>query len=726
MAKTFFVRTLGYLIFFWTAHTHAQFAYQFDQGIPVEANGQTLALPWAGGLNAAQYNTLDLNADGQRDLVIYDRTANKLLTYLFENNRYTYAPAYELQFPTGISQWFLLRDFNCDGRKDIFTSDPFGIRVFVNTTKANSPLSWRPYNNGNPLFTKGFSGNINLKVNETDIPSIDDVDGDGDLDVLNFRFVGLNTVEYHRNFAKERTGTCDSLQMERVTQTFGGFEDCACGRIAFGQSCAQLGGGRTLHAGGKSLLLVDLNNDGDKELLFSEESCAQLYLLENTGTATTAKFEAFAPYPPARPVAMPFFPAAYFEDVDGDGRKDLLVTPTQYARTFANIDLQRSNWFYKNTGTNTAPQFTFTTNQFLQSEMIDVGDYSTPAFFDYDGDGDDDLFIGYYAGSNFRGSIQLYENIGQGIASFRLVTTDLVGLSFLSLYNFKPQFADLNTDGKIDLVFTATGAQSGQTALFFLPNQSSSRLDVSTSTLQTTAVRLAQSENISVVDVDQNGSPDLLWGRSNGALQFWRNTGAGGVPEFSLAMDGFLGLAASTSRQNLTTAASDLDGDGLGDLIVGDQAGVVSIYPNFRSGVPAPVTDWLLLDGKPVAGINLGGRVWPATANLFADARPALVFGNTLGGLTVLRPTEQSELDAEPLISIYPNPVRFDEALFVKVDRPAQVQFYTLLGQPVGDSIAVLANQPTPLSPNRLAAGIYLVRISVRGKNYARRVVITH
>lgn len=726
MARFFFVGALWGLGLSFPTGTQAQFAYQFDQSIAVEANGQPLSMPWAGGLNAAQYNTLDLDNDGQPDLVIYDRTANKLLTYLFRNNRYTYAPAYEAQFPTGISQWFLLRDFNCDGRKDIFTSDPFGIRVFVNTTKTNSPLSWRPYNNGDPLFTKGFSGNINLKVNETDVPSIDDVDGDGDLDVLNFRFVGLNTVEYHRNFSKERTGKCDSLQMERVTQTFGGFEDCACGRIAFGQSCAQLGGGRTQHAGGKSLLVVDLNNDGDKELLFSEESCAQLYLLENTGTATAAQFNAFVPFPPTRPVAMPFFPAAYFEDVDGDNRKDLIVTPTQYARSFANIDLQRSNWFYKNVGTNSAPQFNFVTNQFLQADMIDVGDYSTPAFFDYDGDGDDDLFIGYYAGSNFRGSIHLYENTGQGIASFRLVTTDLVGLSFLSLYNFKPQFADLNADGKIDLAFTATGAQSGQTALFFLPNQTSGRLDVSTSALQTTPVRLARDENISLVDVDLNGAPDLLWGRSNGSLQFWRNVGSGGLPEFSLATDGFLGLSASTSRQNLATAASDLDGDGNTDLIVANQAGVMSIYPNFREGTRIPVTDWLLLADRPVSGMNLGGRVWPAAANLFAEARPALMLGNTLGGLTILRPTEQTPLSEDPVISVYPNPVRFNETLFVKVDRNAQLQFFTVLGQPVDEAITVLANQPTPLSPIRLAAGIYIVRVSARGKNYARRVVVSH
>ncbi len=724
MAAGKIVGVFGSWGFFIASLAQAQFAYQYDQTIPVEANDRVLPLAWAGGLNAAQYNTLDLNGDMQPDLVIYDRSANKVLTFVKSGSAFVYNPVYELQFPATIGSWILLRDYNCDGKKDLFTSDPFGIRLFVNTRQGNGPLSWRPYNNGEPIYTKGFSGTINLKVNETDIPAIEDVDGDGDLDILNFRFVGFNTVEYHRNFSRERTTTCDSLQLERITQTYGGFEDCSCGRMAFGQTCAQTGGGRTQHAGGKSLLVLDLNNDGDKELIYSEESCAQLYMLENTGTSTTAKFETFVPYPPGQPVAMPYFPAAFFEDVDGDGRRDLLVTPTQYARSLSAIDFQRSNWLYKNNGTNSAPQFTFVTSQFLQADMIDVGDNSTPAFFDFDNDGDEDLFMGYYAGTNSRGGIWLFENVGTGTAAFRLRNTDFAGLRFLNLYNFKPQFADLNRDGKVDLAFTATAIQNGQTSLFFLPNQSAAGLDVSAANVQNTGFRIGPAENLLLVDIDLNGFPDVLWGRSNGSLQFWRNRGSGGQPEFSLATDGYLGLAPSTSRQNLATATGDLDGDGKSDLLVGDQFGGVVIYPNFRSGNPAPVDDWLLMNGNPVKRRNLGGRVWPAVANLFTDARPALVVGNTLGGLHVLRPTDQTELSEEPVITLYPNPVQESESLFIRADRVAQVQFFTVLGQPLHEPFTISANQSTPLNPGLLAPGLYLVRITSRGKSYARRVVV--
>ena len=160
-----------------TLQSYAQFAYTIDQSIPVEANGNTLSMPWAGGLNAAQVNTIDLNGDNKQDLVIFERTTGQVLTYLTQNNQYVYAPAYESLFPNYINQWLLLRDINCDGKKDIFTSDPFGLVAFINTTQPGQPLSWRPFNkttsnNPQPIFTIGSVGNINLKINADDVPEI--------------------------------------------------------------------------------------------------------------------------------------------------------------------------------------------------------------------------------------------------------------------------------------------------------------------------------------------------------------------------------------------------------------------------------------------------------------------------------------------------------------------------------------------------------------------------
>ena len=102
--------------------------------------GTELLMPWAGGLNAAQYNIMDLNEDGQDDLVIFDRTADKIITFLNEDNQYRYAPEYQNYFPSDITNWLLLRDFNCDGKKDIFTGNSLGIKVYTNVTAPGENL----------------------------------------------------------------------------------------------------------------------------------------------------------------------------------------------------------------------------------------------------------------------------------------------------------------------------------------------------------------------------------------------------------------------------------------------------------------------------------------------------------------------------------------------------------------------------------------------------------
>jgi len=705
-----------------------QFTYKLDQSIAVEADGKVMQLPWAGGLNSVQVNTMDLNGDTKQDLVLFDRAANKILTFLNESNQYIYAPDYEELFPPEVTQWILLRDFNCDGKKDIFTSDPFGIVVFVNTTKPNEKLSWRPYNPGFPLLTKGFTSNVNLKVNESDIPAIDDIDGDGDLDILNVRFVGIGTIEWHKNLSIERTGTCDSLQLERVTQNYGGFEECSCGKFAFGQTCASLPGGRTQHAGGKTLLTIDMDNDGDREVLFSEESCNRVFMLENQGTAQDALMTTAVGFPSANPINFLIFPAPYLEDVDFDGKPDLLASPNIYARTFQNINYKESLWLYKNTGTQQLPQFTFQKPNFLQDQMIDVGDYAAPAFVDFDGDGDQDLFISNYAGPDFASTIYQYENIGTPWqARFKLITEDYINFSFANYYNVKLQFADINGDATLDFVFTGTNLQNGRTELLYVPNTSSNSLNFSGQTLQSTNFQIAATENILAVDINQDGLNDLLVGKATGAVQYWRNVGPKDQFNYTLESGSFLGLGTSTDRQNASLAAGDLDADGRGDLVVADQRGQLTIYGDFRAqnqnieGVKNILYNSLTEDYTPK---NFGGRGWPTIANLFNSARPTIVFGNTLGGLHILKNEDSLALPDEPVVDLFPNPIEENQILKIKTDRNMIVQFYTSLGQKISQSYYVPANQEYPIVFSGLPSGLYLAQFAYNGKTFSKRFVI--
>ncbi len=711
----------------------SQFTYTIDQSIPVEVNGSTLLNPWAGGLNSAQVNTMDLNADGQSDLVIFDKASSKITTFLASNASYHYAPEYEVLFPSELSTFVVLRDYNCDGKKDLFTFGQIGIFVFKNVTQPGKPLSWKKLSFFNSdtgfksdvLLTQGFS-KVNLLPGTNDLPNFADMDGDGDLDVLNMKFVAPSQAEYHKNFSMELYGTCDSLALVRQTQAWGGFLECSCGKIAFGsQTCAQIGG-RIEHTGGKALLTFDADNDGDQDLLFTEETCSRIYYMENQGDAIVAVMNSLSLFPASNPVGILSYPAPYLEDVDFDGKADLLSSPNLYTRNQLSNDFKQSLWFYKNTGTNQLPSFSFVKSNFLQEDMIDVGDFSAPAFADIDQDGDEDLFIGKYVDVGLRSTISYYKNTGTTIApSYTLVTDDFIGLSIASFINIKPQFADVDKNGGLDLVFTATNPQNNITSLYYVPSKSSTSPSFGGQQVQVLTLTLSVNENATMMDIDQDGKLDVLIGRSTGALEYWRNTGVGN--KFALANDKFLGLGQSPLRQYITAVVGDVDADGHDDMVVGDQLGRLYVYGDFRTlGTnPQPVTN-LVYDSfsKSYTNRNFGGRLRPTIAHLLGNTQPEIVLGNTLGGIFVLKNDNGQPLSDQPSITLFPNPLKAGQSLSIKADRNVRMEIYTSMGQHIGSSQFIPSNQIISYPLQGMAPGIYIARFTAGAQTLAKRFII--
>ena len=119
------------------------FSLEQDNTIQVIQNNDTLLNPWTGGFNAAQISKIDLNNDQIEDLFVFDRSSNKVITFLYENNQFIYAPEFEKYFPKNLSNWVLLRDYNNDGKKDIFSYISGGIGVWKNTSNSNE-ISFTP------------------------------------------------------------------------------------------------------------------------------------------------------------------------------------------------------------------------------------------------------------------------------------------------------------------------------------------------------------------------------------------------------------------------------------------------------------------------------------------------------------------------------------------------------------------------------------------------------
>lgn len=719
------------------AWAFGQFTYSLDQSVPVSrADGAAYELPWAGGLNAAEYNTLDLDQDGQGDLVIFDRMANKVTPLLRDGERYRYAPEYETLFPT-VSNWLLLRDFNCDGKQDIFTGDILGIRVYVNKTTPGGRLEWEHFRffvaDGLPksdvLLTKGFSGRINLQLQYDDLPSISDIDDDGDLDILTVNYSGEGGVEFHKNFSQERYGSCDSLDFERITQRWGDVLTCGCGEFAFGGAgCPPNGGGRIKHGEGKGLLAYDFDDDGDKDLVFSDGNCTEVFYLENTGDGQSPAFSEAVPFPQTEPATFPLYPTPFLEDVNGDHVVDLVISAQIFAKDHLEINLRESNWLYVNAGTNELPEFALQQNNFLQFDMIDVGDNAVPAFMDTDGDGDLDLVVGQMnTAGELTGSLTFLENTGtSSTPAFRLITDDYLGFRTHGFYNIKPQFYDANGDGRKDLVFTATNSNL-TTGLYVMHNKASSGLDVSGQSPAQISFDMLFTENAHMTDVDADGLPDLLVGRTNGSLQYWRNSGPSGAVNLTLEKSDYLGFGSSVERQSLALHANDLNDDGNIDLIVGDQYGRLGIISDYRqTSQEVELINDIVYDEftDTYTTRNLGGRIWPSSARLFGGSYPVVAAGTLMGGIRLLQNDSQLPPSDEPVIVMFPNPARATEGITLRTDRQVIVQLVSLLGQELTAPVAIQPFQDHKLTLPRVASGLYLLRVTASGRNYTRRLVI--
>ena len=114
------------------------FKYTQNNSVEVVKNGTALKNAWAGGLNNPQLNHMDVNFDCAKDIVIFDRSSNVVRVYLNDriedNPSYTYAPEYSRFFPDNLEHFMLLRDYNHDGKEDIFTFNIGGMRVYRNVS----------------------------------------------------------------------------------------------------------------------------------------------------------------------------------------------------------------------------------------------------------------------------------------------------------------------------------------------------------------------------------------------------------------------------------------------------------------------------------------------------------------------------------------------------------------------------------------------------------------
>ena len=729
------------IIFFYVFsvnHSSSQILFQYDSSIRVREDEKILLNAWTGGLNSGQYGRIDINGDGEEDLVVFDRSSRTLNPFILEGDQFIFTPDYRSFFPQNIEGWILFRDYDCDGRKDIFANGSRGMKVYRNISLPGERLSWELI--ADPVLTLTSSGVINLQVNITDIPSIDDVDGDGDLDVLVYNFALGGFIRYHQNMSIEKTGNCGEIDFELVSRNWGYFEECDCNKMyAFellGESCEELLAGRVMHAGGKSLLLIDMDNDGDKDFLGGHEQCEPLYYLENYGTAQEAimlSYETDFPAPD-KPARFFIHPAGYYEDFDLDGIRDLVVAPNEQFNIDHRIDFGNSSWFYKNTGTNELPDFSFVTEQFLQSSMIDVGGNAVPSLVDFDGDGDLDLIIGGNGkkiGEIFYGFMSVYENTGDFLnPEFELKYKDYLGLSDLQQFDFIPVFADLNHDGAVDMVLNVTnpGDNTISTRLFLNKNKPGRGIKFETAEVIMLELGLEINDTPFFTDVNQDGLNDLLLGKSTGRLEYYINAGTSENPEFLLEDAAFLGIDDDfiNFKRNLVPFVFDFDLDGKDDLITSDYTGVLNVFEHYQDQ-PVKSTGILFNTITQLSDTSdFGYHSWITGGLLYLNEYPVMLVGTESGGIKAFRSAVERDIaeNGKLHLVVYPNPSGPNDLLKVRSNRDGTLYLFNTLGQLLEIPLKIKGYTVNQFEIGFLPQGVYLLKfVDIQGQTAVRQYV---
>ncbi|HEX7410930.1 MAG TPA: T9SS type A sorting domain-containing protein [Bacteroidales bacterium] len=719
------------------------YSFKRDTSIScLRSDGSAFAFGFAGGMNSCQYGAIDLNGDGLKDLVVFDRTGNRLLPFLKTStglSGYVYAPYYSRFFPA-MEHWMQLVDYNNDGREDIFTYTTGGIKVFRNSSSGVPHFTQMTH----PYITwQNGSSFTNILVTYADYPAICDLDGDGDLDILTFAVLGT-FVDHYNNISIEKYGNPDSLAFKQTESCWGRFAEGEDSDQILLDTCSK--GGKSGFVGqafpedgsdpkhtGSTLLALGLDSDKDKALILGDVDYPTLKALWNGGDIVLASITSVDQAFPTglQPVDLVSFPAACQLDVNDDGLKDLIVSPFDPSLTKGKSD--HSSWLYLNTGTEASPVFTLNSKDFLQSEMLDFGSGAYPLASDVDGDGLTDLLVGnygyldssYYESGHllrtiYHSRLAYLRNTGTtSNPSFKLITDDYANLSALKILAAYPATGDLDGDGDNDLlvgnadgtfIYLENLAGPGHVPEYALPVFHYMNLDAG----DFSAPQL--------VDLDQDGLLDIVSGNRNGQLSFYKNTGTIHHPAFLLITD-FLGNIDITDPQlsvyGYSTPCFFKGSDAKWRLMLGAELGGIHYYKNITDNLGGS----FLKVESDVQGNNDGLRTGVAVLQADGDAYPDMVIGNYAGGLSFYRgitpqPIGINEPEIKPgiQVSLYPNPA--SDKVYINIGQELksghlEIHIFGIDGklcynsglQPLVNNFALPVSGITP--------GIYICKISI-------------
>ena len=423
---------------------------------------------------------------------------------------------------------------------------------------------------------------------------------------------------------------------------------------------------------------IDVNNDGINDLILSpfdpslvtSENRKSVWLYLNSGQNDQPNFN-FMQKDFLQEGMIDLGSGAYpvFADYDGDGLLDLFISNYgyyMYSWYEPGMFLHSEYWsniaLFKNTGTLTQPQFSRITHDFAGLHSLHLtGIYAT--FGDLDGDGDQDMIIGYE-----DGSLIYFENVA-GVGE-------------------PMTFADP--------VFDYQGIDVGK---FSTPQ---------------------------LFDLDQDGKLDLIIGEQAGNLNYYKNTGTIANPQFQFITDS-LGKVNVTNYNLSYTGYStprffrNLENETR--LIVGSEEGKIFYFKDIDGNLEGAFTEcdslFVILNGEP-GNPGKGIRTAAAIADLDQDGFFELIVGNYSGGVNYYPGIQQPQVASVNPVSkeslqfkLFPNPAA--DRLIIEMDgmeggEIIRVSVFDLFGNQLITHTET-GKHSIELNISGLASGVYLCRV---------------